>query len=96
MPLDCVRTVHLSGGHVAESPQGLCRLIDDHTHDPPPVVYALLEELAAHAPHSLTVIIERDGAFPHFSAMLDQLERARRAVHAGRARYGPGSWPRAA
>ena len=71
---------------MAKDPGGPTRLIDDHLHDPPGVVYELLEALAEHVPHSLTVIVERDGHFPNFGLLLDQVSRARSALIAGRRR----------
>jgi hypothetical protein len=86
MPLARVRLVHLSGGRWLE-PQGAePRLLDDHLHDVPHPVYAMLEELAARAPGDLTVILERDGNYPAFEAIVSQLDRARRALADGRAR----------
>jgi uncharacterized protein len=86
LPLERVSSVHLSGGHWEDGPDGCSRLIDDHIHDPPPRVYELLEALAAKAPKHLTVIIERDGRYPDFAALLEQIARARQALAAGRAR----------
>ena len=65
---------------------GQRRLLDDHLHDVPDPVYALLAEVGARAPGALTVVLERDGAYPRFSALLAELERARVALAAGRAR----------
>jgi uncharacterized protein (UPF0276 family) len=89
IPLENVRFVHIAGGVLiplrrnegSESPQ---RLLDDHLHDVPDGVYSLLEELARRTPQALTVILERDGDFPDFSSLLDQLARARAAVARGR------------
>jgi uncharacterized protein (UPF0276 family) len=86
MPLEHVRCVHLSGGRVVREPGIPARLIDDHIHDPPGVVYDLLEALAARAPQGLTVIVERDGRYPDFASLLHQLARARAALAAGRQR----------
>ena len=87
-PLDRVQTVHLSGGKWINDPRDLKRrhLLDDHLHDVPDSVYALLATLAELCPNPLTVIIERDGNFPAFEIMRDQLRRARNAVASGRAR----------
>jgi hypothetical protein len=85
MPLDSVRMVHLSGGVWIEGPAGRPRLLDDHLHDVPDPVFDLLEALAASVSQSLTVIVERDGRYPRFDALLAQLARARRALAAGRA-----------
>ena len=49
-------------------------------------VYELLEKLAFKAPQPLTVIIERDGRYPDFAALLEQIGRARTALATGRAR----------
>jgi uncharacterized protein (UPF0276 family) len=53
----------------------------------PDAVYALLESLAERARLPLTVILERDGEYPAMAALLDELDRARRALAAGRARW---------
>jgi uncharacterized protein (UPF0276 family) len=86
LPLHRVRTVHLSGGHWIAEPgsAGGWRLLDDHVHDVPPAVFALLSVLATHAPQPLDVILERDGAFPAFARLLAQLDAARAALDAGR------------
>jgi hypothetical protein len=86
MPLRHVRVVHLSGGRWLAPPGAAPRLLDDHLHDVPDPVYALLEEMAARAPHELTVILERDGNYPHGDELVAQLARARRALANGRAR----------
>ncbi|MBI3820013.1 MAG: hypothetical protein HY286_15055 [Planctomycetes bacterium] len=52
----------------------------------PDPVYELLSEVAALAPQSLIITIERDGAYPNMLQLLAQLDRAREAVAAGRAR----------
>lgn len=92
LPLHRVGAVHLSGGHwIAEPDQTVdrshpprMRLLDDHVHDVPPAVFALLTELARRAPQPLTVYIERDGNFPAFDHLLGQLETARAALRLGR------------
>ena len=87
-PLHRVQAVHLSGGKwVAEpapNPEKRMRLLDDHLHDVPPSVFALLALLAQHAPQPLDVIIERDGEYPTFDSLLAQLEAARSALQLGR------------
>jgi uncharacterized protein len=87
-PLDRVGAVHLSGGRWIAGPDGNRRLLDDHLHDVPPVVLTLLRELGRLAPQPLTVIIERDGRYPPMPALLDQLDRARAALAAGREEAG--------
>ena len=85
LPLDRVGAVHLSGGHWIAAPDGAGkRLLDDHLHDVPPAVFALLTQLARLAPQPLTVIVERDGNYPSFGHVLGQLELARAALRAGR------------
>jgi uncharacterized protein len=54
-------------------------------HDVPDPVYALLTEVARRATRPLTVILERDGCYPPIGVLLDQLDRARAALAAGRA-----------
>jgi uncharacterized protein (UPF0276 family) len=94
LPLERVRAVHLAGGRPIAG-----RILDDHLHDVPAAVYELLEELAARTSQPLTVVLERDGEYPPFEVLLAQLERARAALAAGRARRGdvhrsPGPPPR--
>ena len=60
------------------------RLLDDHLHDIPPEVFALLSDLGRLAPQPLTIIIERDGRFPPIADLLGQLDMARVALAAGR------------
>jgi len=91
LPIERVSQVHLSGGawiehHSAEHGVFARKLLDDHVHDVPDVVFALLGELAERCPEPLTVIIERDGRYPPFCALLEQLDRARRALAEGRRR----------
>jgi len=86
LPLERVRTVHLAGGKWISASSGERRLLDDHLHDVPEPVFALLEELAVRAPHPLTVVLERDGNYPAADLLLDELGRARHALATGRAR----------
>jgi hypothetical protein len=84
LPLERVASVHLSGGHWIDGPNGARRLLDDHVHDVPQEVFALLRELGRLAPQPLTVIIERDGRYPPIGRLLDQVDGARAALAAGR------------
>jgi uncharacterized protein (UPF0276 family) len=86
LPLSRVRLVHLAGGAWIAAPDGERRRLDDHRHDVPPSVFALLTDLAARAPHPLTVILERDGNYPPIEHLLGDLDRARDALAVGRAR----------
>lgn len=93
LPLARVQMVHLSGGRMIEehwANHGLSSrcLLDDHLHDVPGEVYALLADLAALCPNPLTVIIERDGHYPAMSTLLAQVERAREALIEGRRSRG--------
>jgi uncharacterized protein (UPF0276 family) len=85
LPLERVNVVHLSGGRWIDGPDGARRLLDDHLHDIPPEVFALLSELGRLAPQSVTIVIERDGRFPPIARLLEQLDIARAALAAGRA-----------
>lgn len=85
IPIERVATIHLAGGKWI-GPQGAQRLLDDHLHDVPDPVYELLATVAARAPQSLTVILERDGNFPSIESLLAQVDRAHEAVARGRAR----------
>jgi uncharacterized protein (UPF0276 family) len=84
IPLARVRVVHIAGGRWVRASDGASRLLDDHRHDVPDPVYQLLTELARRAPQPLTVILERDGAYPAFEHLLAELTRARRALAEGR------------
>lgn len=86
LPLDRVTAIHLSGGHWIPEPgnTGRRRLLDDHVHDVPPEVFELLTVVARAAPQPLTVILERDGAYPEFARLLAQLDAARAALRRGR------------
>jgi uncharacterized protein (UPF0276 family) len=84
MPLERVSMVHLSGGRWIGREGRRPRLLDDHQHDVPQDVYTLLERLASEAGQPLTVIIERDGNYPGFEALLAQMEQARLAMARGR------------
>ena len=80
LPLDRVAVVHLAGGHF------IGRLLDDHRHDVPDVVFELLADVASSTSRPLTVIIERDGNYPPIEHLLDELARARATLVHGRAR----------
>jgi uncharacterized protein (UPF0276 family) len=87
LPVARIRAVHLAGGTWIPSARGgERRRLDDHLHAVPDVVYDLLSDVAALVPHPLTVILERDGAYPPFAELLDELVRARAALATGRAR----------
>jgi uncharacterized protein len=80
------RAIHIAGGKFISALDGSQRLLDDHLHDVPDPVFELLEEAAALSPNPLTVILERDGAYPSMHCLLAQMELARQALARGRAR----------
>jgi len=84
-----VTLIHLAGGRWIAAGGGR-RLLDDHVHDVPDPVYDLLREVGRRFPRPLTVILERDGAFPGMTSLLAQLDRARAALAAGRAAASAG------
>jgi len=89
IPLDRVRAIHLAGGKWIDASDGRRRLLDDHLHAVPPPVYELLADVGAQTSQPLTVILERDGAYPPFAVLLDEIERARAALLRGRAHARP-------
>jgi uncharacterized protein len=84
LPMDRIAAVHLAGGKWIGA-NGERRLLDDHLHDVPDPVYDLLVEVGKRAMNPVTVILERDGHYPPIEMLLDQLERARQTLAAGRA-----------
>ena len=88
LPVERIRVIHLAGGATVRASSGEERWLDDHRHDVPDPVYALLEEVGTLVPHPVDIVLERDGAFPPFNELLAQLDRARAALRAGRARRG--------
>lgn len=86
LPLDAVRMVHVAGGRwVTAEHTGDRRLLDDHRHEIPDAVLALLTQLAACAPQPLDVILERDGDYPPVAEIRAELGRVRDALARGRA-----------
>ena len=88
LPLNKVTTVHLSGGKWINNPDDINKkhLLDDHLHDVPKEVYSLLSTLAEKCNNPLTILIERDGYYPSFDSILEQVQKARDAVAFGRNR----------
>lgn len=87
IPLDRVRCIHIAGGKwISSGDGGKQYLLDDHLHETPQPVYELLSEVAARTEQPLTVILERDGAYPEMPLLLRELEMARTAMAIGRAR----------
>lgn len=79
-PVEAVRSVHLSGGAWISHANGTQRLLDDHVHSPPPIVFEMLRAFASRATASCDVILERDGNYPSFSVLLAELDQAREAL----------------
>ena len=86
LPAERIRFIHLAGGAPVHASTGEQRWLDDHLHDVPDPVYDLLEIVGQSVPHAVDVVLERDGAFPPFSQLLAQLDRARLALARGRTR----------
>lgn len=86
IPASRIKGIHIAGGKFVTAPDGSVYLVDDHLHDVPDPVFALLEEVAATSTNPLTVILERDGAYPSMAELSVQIGRARASVERGRAR----------
>lgn len=87
LPPGAIRIVHLAGGRPCRlRSDAPFRIVDDHLHDVPDPVFALLSDVAERASGALTVILERDGNYPAFEVLLGELRRAREAVRRGRER----------
>lgn len=94
LPPARIGAVHLAGGRLlAPEPGCAAMLLDDHCHPVPQAVFDLLTTTAAHACKPLTVIIERDGGFPPFDALLSEMRQAREALRRGRAQAARGEAP---
>jgi uncharacterized protein (TIGR04222 family) len=72
IPRERIGMIHMAGGRVL--PGG--RILDDHLHAVPDPLYELLGVVAD---EESIVIIERDGAYPPFGELLDEVRRARAA-----------------
>jgi uncharacterized protein (UPF0276 family) len=80
-PLERVRSVHLSGGMWISHDGVEQRLLDDHVHSPPEAVFELLSVLESRTTAEFDVVLERDGHYPSFALMLEELDRARAALN---------------
>jgi len=89
LPLGRISAVHLAGGR--RLPNG--RLLDDHLHPVPDPVFVMLEELGRRCEQPLDVILERDGRYPPITELLAELDQARAALAAGRARRRAATAP---
>jgi uncharacterized protein (UPF0276 family) len=87
IPLHRVGCIHIAGGRWIDALDASKQYwLDDHLHEVADPVYDLLSEVAARAQQPLTVILERDGAYPPMQMLLAELDRARAALAAGRRR----------
>jgi uncharacterized protein (UPF0276 family) len=73
LPADRIRAIHLAGGKRIERN----RLLDDHKHAVPDEIYELL---ALVTNPDAFILLERDGEYPPFEELLEELERARAVV----------------
>ncbi|QUV81112.1 DUF692 domain-containing protein [Chloracidobacterium sp. D] len=86
LPLERVGYIHLAGGKWVQATRFPGRrLLDDHRHATPQPVFDLLAEVARRTARPLVVILERDGDYPPFAQLLDELDAARAALARGRA-----------
>jgi uncharacterized protein (UPF0276 family) len=79
LPAERIRASHLAGGRMIRM-GATERLLDDHLHPTPRVVFDLLQRLAPLLPRPVDVILERDGAWPPFDELLGELREARAAI----------------
>lgn len=85
LPLERVRQIHLAGGIDIPAPGGGTRLLDDHVHDVPMIVFDLLEAVGKKTSNNLMVILERDGRYPDFDILMRQIRQAKQSLQQGRA-----------
>lgn len=90
LPAERIAAIHLAGGRwigpsAVPGAGAARRLLDDHLHDVPDAVFDLLVEVGRVVQRPLTVILERDGAYPPIESLLGELDRAREALARGRA-----------
>ncbi|MCX6119621.1 MAG: DUF692 family protein, partial [Proteobacteria bacterium] len=93
-PLESVDIIHLSGGKWIEhqfnngiqntSEHSKRRLLDDHLHSVPNDIFWMLELFATFTNQPVTVIIERDGNYPKFEVLLNEISQARECLKRGR------------
>lgn len=85
LPLESVTYIHIAGGSVSTDRHGTY-FVDDHCNPVANEVFELLEYAASKIYRPLTVILERDGNFPPFSFIKDELSLAREALTRGRSK----------
>ncbi|HMY69318.1 MAG TPA: DUF692 family protein [Leptospiraceae bacterium] len=79
IPHGKIGTVHIAGGRRIGN-----TVLDTHRHSVPEQVYELLEFTSSVHRNGFDVILERDGNYPEFSQILNELQRARESVQRGR------------
>jgi uncharacterized protein (UPF0276 family) len=89
LPPESIHAIHLAGGQLIDEPRvgdapPRQRVLDDHKHPIPEIVYDLLTEVGRRVRQPLTVLLEYDGAYPPFDELMTQIERARHALALGR------------
>ncbi len=82
IPQGKIGTVHIAGGRRVGN-----TVLDTHRHAVPEKVYELLELTSSVHRNSFDVILERDGNYPAFTQILDELHRAEETVKRGRSIY---------
>jgi hypothetical protein len=87
LPGERIRAIHLAGGRRIE--RG--RVLDDHLHDVPDEVFALL---ACVPTRDAMVILERDGNYPAIEELMAELDRARGTPVSGTAGQAASVPPR--
>ena len=70
LPAERIGAIHLAGGRVIAGG----RILDDHLHEVPDPVFAMLASLDV---EDVNVIIERDGNYPRFDVLMNEVQRAR-------------------
>jgi hypothetical protein len=83
IPIERVVQVHLAGGKWITRCERE-RWLDDHKNPVPTSVFQLLTRVGALAPQPLLVTLERDGRYPPFVELLEELQLARTALDQGR------------
>jgi uncharacterized protein (UPF0276 family) len=79
-PLERVSCLHLSGGMWISHDGGERRLLDDHVHRRR-IRCLSCRALKLQTTASFDVVLKRDGHYPSFEVMLEELDRARAALN---------------
>ena len=81
IPIDKIGSIHIAGGKWIGTKSR--SLLDDHCHEVPDPVYEMITKLSERSSNPLTLILERDGNFPDFAVLLQELSRAKDALNCG-------------